>query len=466
MDEQQGTTATVDVPEKPQRSRRGLLKATAAAFGGIALGIFGRGAAVTNALASTGGYLVIGSGNLPTNLGDVTSLEDPSSTALMSGGLAALKNYSNTLVTLVSGQSPALFAYTTGSANANANTRAGVIAAVHNSTSNQSVHSINDDFGVLGDAAITGGWGVVGLTTTQAGVAGQNEGSGDANGVAGYAGFGTGGAGVFGYGDQAPGVVGSSGSNHGVHGTSTSSVGVYGHSSSNVGVQGDSGTSNGLYGTSASSVGTVGYSTSNTGVWGYTGSSTGYGVYGSTSAGTGVFGYTSNPSGGGLAGHFLGPTLVVGDFTVSGGAKSAAVPFPDGTQRRMYCMESPESWFEDFGTGSLKTGAGHVSLDAGFGNVVDPSRYHVFITAQGDSNGLYVTNQTPNGFDVKEQKGGTSSLDFSYRIVAKRKDIVAPRFEKVDLPAGPPPDKRGAPAGPVPGASQPSFTVNRPSQKG
>jgi hypothetical protein len=31
------------------------------------------------------------------------------------------------------------------------------------------------------------------------------------------------------------------------------------------------------------------------------------------------------------------------------GTKSAAVPFPDGSQRALYCMESPELWFEDFG---------------------------------------------------------------------------------------------------------------------
>jgi len=34
---------------------------------------------------------------------------------------------------------------------------------------------------------------------------------------------------------------------------------------------------------------------------------------------------------------------------VIGGPKSAAVPHPDGTLRRLYCVESPESWFEDFG---------------------------------------------------------------------------------------------------------------------
>ena len=33
--------------------------------------------------------------------------------------------------------------------------------------------------------------------------------------------------------------------------------------------------------------------------------------------------------------------------------RSAAVPHPDGFHRRLYCIECPESWFEDFGEGTL-----------------------------------------------------------------------------------------------------------------
>ena len=50
-----------------------------------------------------------------------------------------------------------------------------------------------------------------------------------------------------------------------------------------------------------------------------------------------------------------GNQLVHGNQTVLG-LKSAAVPFPDGTWRRLYCMESPENWFEDFGTAQLVKG--------------------------------------------------------------------------------------------------------------
>ena len=48
-----------------------------------------------------------------------------------------------------------------------------------------------------------------------------------------------------------------------------------------------------------------------------------------------------------------------------------------------------------------------------------------------------MTNLTSTGFEVREQKGGTSSLSFSYRVVAKRKDIPGPRMERVDLSVRP-----------------------------
>lgn len=38
------------------------------------------------------------------------------------------------------------------------------------------------------------------------------------------------------------------------------------------------------------------------------------------------------------------------------------------------------------------------------------------------------------GFRVREQQGGTSHLSFAYRVVAKRKDVVADRLATVTLP--------------------------------
>ena len=47
--------------------------------------------------------------------------------------------------------------------------------------------------------------------------------------------------------------------------------------------------------------------------------------------------------------------------------------------------------------------------------------YHVFLTPNGDSNGLYVAAKSTTSFEIREQGGGTSNIAFDYRIVARRR---------------------------------------------
>jgi hypothetical protein len=136
----------------------------------------------------------------------------------------------------------------------------------------------------------------------------------------------------------------------------------------------------------------------------------------------------------GFAGFFEGAVFVQGDFTVTGAKKSSVVPFPDGSRRRLYCMESPESWFEDFGIGNLVNGQAEVQLPPDFASVVNSDSYHVFLTEYEDNNALYVTKRTTAGFGVRAKSAKTASGTFSYRVVAKRKDIAGPRFEEVTIP--------------------------------
>lgn len=44
--------------------------------------------------------------------------------------------------------------------------------------------------------------------------------------------------------------------------------------------------------------------------------------------------------------------------------------------------------------------------------------YHVFLTPEGDCQGLNVKQKTPNSFEVYEVGGGKSNVAFDYRIVA------------------------------------------------
>src|SRR5205823_1488486 len=106
-----------------------------------------------------------------------------------------------------------------------------------------------------------------------------------------------------------------------------------------------------------------------------------------------------------------------------------------------------------------------VQFDPDFAQFIETSAYHVFLTPYGDSNGLYVADRTANGFLVQEQKGGTSNLTFSYRVVAKRKDVASPRMAKIRVSAAPPADVFPAspfPAGAFPTPSFPAETAREP----
>jgi hypothetical protein len=161
------------------------------------------------------------------------------------------------------------------------------------------------------------------------------------------------------------------------------------------------------------------------GVWGY--STAGYG---------GVFitgqafenGDVGFPDSGGLR--------VVGKIVKSGGEYCEAVPHPDGSQRLLYAPLSPESWYEDFGRAELVEGRAEVQLDADFAAVlgIDDDSYHVFLTPEGDTSGLYVSGRDARAFTVREQQNGTSSAWFSYRVVAKNKHRQPRRLAKLEEP--------------------------------
>jgi len=115
------------------------------------------------------------------------------------------------------------------------------------------------------------------------------------------------------------------------------------------------------------------------------------------------------------------------------GTVSAVVKAADGAHSvETYAVQSPENWMEDFGTGTMERGVAVVKIDPAFaGTISGAADYHVFLTPKGDSNGLYVINETPTSFEVRESKGGTSSLSFDYRIVAKRRGYESVRLTDV-----------------------------------
>jgi hypothetical protein len=274
--------------------------------------------------------------------------------------------------------------------------------------------------GVQGSTQL--GHGVLGITsasaTDKAGVEGRSFGASPATRGA-HTNNGTAIKGVsnanFSYTDD------GTGSGIGVHGKSSAGKGVFGQSTSSDGVHGTSSSGVGLRGTSAGFVGLVGISDQNIGLYGYTVAPNVPAFYAENLAASGQ-----------LAGYFGGGVVVTGNLGVYG-AKNAIVQMPDGSDAVVYCQESPEPYFEDFGKGRLVNGVAHVQLEPEFASIVKRDDYMVFPVAEGESKGhLFISQKNANGFDVREANGGTSSIPFTYRVVAKRKDIEGKRLERLD----------------------------------
>lgn len=344
----------------------------------------------------------------------------------------------------------------------------GGTAIYASSISGVAVNAVSGASGTAIIANATSGYGVLGASTNIHGVFGQTN-AGWAN------------AGVYGLAantGSAIGVFGTSPNGAGLAGTSTAGMGLYASSVSGVGIAAYSTTSHGITASTRDLYGVVGGSTNSIGVYGA--SSASHGVYGAAGTGAGaaaVYGYASSVNAVAVAGNavspatnagiFYGNVTIYGNFGVSG-SKSAIVKHPDGSQRLLYCVEGPESWFTDFGESKLVSGKVDVKLDADFTAVVDTSSYRVMLTAKGDANALYLAAQTTSGFTVQEAKGGTSNVAFTYCVVAKRKDIVGARFATVTTPtvADPParvklPILSGIPASPT--DAMPTLDPVKPS---
>jgi hypothetical protein len=243
-------------------------------------------------------------------------------------------------------------------------------------------------------------------------------------------------AGVYGTAATQPGVIGFARDGDGVQGASFTGTAIRAVSFFGPGVDSISGAFSGVTGVSGTqgppllniptTAGVVGTADERPGVIGTSNAS--IGVIG-FSNNVGIFGVTTNRNS--FAGAFDGNVNVVGTLTAT--VKNGVVPFPDGSQRVLHCMESPEHWFEDFGTAKLKDGRTTVKLDGDFAKVIKPTGYHVFVTPGGDCRGLSVRGKTAASFEVRELGGGKSSVAFSYRIVGRRRDITRhQRFAKID----------------------------------
>ena len=96
---------------------------------------------------------------------------------------------------------------------------------------------------------------------------------------------------------------------------------------------------------------------------------------------------------------------------------------------------APARAVERVGEAQLVSGHAFVALEPSLAKTMDGSQgYHVFVTPEGDCNGLYVTGKTSSGFTVRELHHGTATLAFDYRIVASARQIALPRPAAIGMP--------------------------------
>ncbi len=113
----------------------------------------------------------------------------------------------------------------------------------------------------------------------------------------------------------------------------------------------------------------------------------------------------------------------------SNGVKSTCMPTSKGNVT-LFCTESPEVLFVDYGSGRLKEGRAYVEIDPVFLETVKIDRnhpYRVIVTPTDECNGVYVVKKD-KGFEVIELNGGKSNATFDYQIIAYRKGWEDKRF--------------------------------------
>jgi hypothetical protein len=172
-----------------------------------------------------------------------------------------------------------------------------------------------------------------------------------------------------------------------------------------------------------------------TGVYGVanTQNQDGIGIQGlafSSSGGVSTGGYFEglNYSGTSIAYAYVGgwingvtPRKIIGTGTVS-----EIIPTAKHGRVTLTAPESPEYWYQDYGSVKMINGKAHVSLDPILADVVfidDKNPIRVFCTPVDMLyfNGVTIVNQTPTGFDLVELNGGTHSGKLDYQLILKPK---------------------------------------------
>jgi hypothetical protein len=302
------------------------------------------------------------------------------------------------------------------------------------------------------------GYGIEGTSTKNDGIVGSTKqnATSPSTGKAGVSGYdastngNTANSGVYGTSPYGDGVQGKAASGYGVLGTLLNNptqipkAGVAGydetpggHYTTNSGVYGAAANlGNGVQGVAKNGIGVFGIATAPNAIGAYawnTNSAGGVGLVANVVAGSAIEALA--PSQGRLFAGYSGGAETAnlsgaGDLTLAGGLTTNGSPAfrttdSTGSQVVSYGARATTSTLEDTGEASLVNGSSYVRLDPEFARTIDArARYVVLVTPEGDSRGLYTTNQSMQGFAVRENSGGRSTLRFAYRIVAHPFDDI------------------------------------------
>jgi hypothetical protein len=107
-------------------------------------------------------------------------------------------------------------------------------------------------------------------------------------------------------------------------------------------------------------------------------------------------------------------------------------PASPGMILQSTAVMASNAWVEDMDVAQLADGSAVVRLNRGLAQVADTSKtYEVFLTPEGDCEGLYISHKTADSFEVHELRGGHHSLAFDYRVVAIKRDHDDVKFRDV-----------------------------------
>lgn len=177
----------------------------------------------------------------------------------------------------------------------------------------------------------------------------------------------------------------------------------------------------------------------------------------------GVYGQSTSSSGQSVGGYFegynyagttqyayayVGGQVAAANRKIYGtGSVSEIIPTPTHGRIGLFCPESPEYNYTDYGTVVMTNGKAHVDLDPILADIIvvneeNPIRVFATPVEMPYFNGVTIMNQTATGFDILELNGGQHSGKINYEIVAKPKTNYGEgRFPQAPGPAWLKPDK-------------------------